>query len=205
MYSRFRVLVDAPLAAICLVLVSPVLIVAALFVKVDGGPIFFFQERVGKNGKIFKVFKLRTMVVDAEKMLDENGRPVGQRITKIGSFLRKSSIDELPQLLNIVIGDMAIVGPRPILPRMVPYMNDFERKRFNLRPGVTGLAQARGRNFIKWSDRFRYDVFYCDHQSFGLDVKIVLETVRMLVGGKGVAIDINADQVDNVTTRKING
>lgn len=184
-----------------LIMMSPVLLITMILVKRDGGPAFFFQDRLGKGTRVFKVIKLRSMVVNAEAMLDAKGRPTGKRITRVGEFLRKSSIDELPQLINILKGDMSLVGPRPILPRMLLHMTDNECERFLVRPGVTGLAQVRGRNFIRWSRRFRYDRIYVRKQSLLFDLRILWLTIKVVVQGSGIAAEVNPDQVDDVTVR----
>jgi lipopolysaccharide/colanic/teichoic acid biosynthesis glycosyltransferase len=184
-----------------LLVLSPVLLAAMLLVKAEGGSIFFFQDRLGKDAKVFRIFKLRTMVPNAEAMLDAQGRPTGQRITRVGQVLRQTSIDELPQLLNILLGTMSIVGPRPILPEMYPYMTDHECDRFKVRPGVTGLAQVKGRNFLKWSRRFNYDVVYVHRQSFGFDLYILLLTLFVVVRRRGIAQEVNPGEVNDVSTR----
>lgn len=196
---------ERAIAAVILVLTIPILLPAILLVKRGRGPAFFTQDRVGKDAKIFKFLKLRTMVVGADKMLDEWGRPTGVRITRFGEFLRKSSIDELPQLINILKGDMALIGPRPILPRMLPFMTANERRRFLIRPGVTGLAQVKGRNFLKWSCRFRFDLIYQERVSIGMDLYILMKTVKIVLRSIGVASEANPDQVDDdVTIREPN-
>ncbi len=204
MSSFLKNVFERAIAAVILVLTIPILLPATLLVKRDGGPAFFTQDRVGKDTEIFKVLKLRTMVVGADKMLDERGRPTGVRITRFGEFLRKSSIDELPQLINIMKGDMALIGPRPILPRMLPFMTANERRRFLIRPGVTGLAQVKGRNFLKWSRRFRFDVIYQERMSLGMDLYILMQTVKIVLRSTGVASEANPDQVDDVTIREPN-
>jgi undecaprenyl phosphate N,N'-diacetylbacillosamine 1-phosphate transferase len=202
-YLLFRYLFDFFVALFILVLASPIMLISALLVAVDGGPIFFRQTRVGTFGKSFKVFKFRSMIVNADDYLDERGLVTRERITKVGKFLRKSSIDELPQLFNILAGDMAIVGPRPILPRMLPFMTKQEKKRFNARPGITGLAQINGRNHAKWSKRFEMDVKYIDTASLFVDLLIVLKTVKMIITAADVSDDRNSDQVDDVTNRSL--
>jgi undecaprenyl phosphate N,N'-diacetylbacillosamine 1-phosphate transferase len=202
-YLLFRYLFDFFVALFILLLASPIMLISALLVALDGGPIFFRQTRVGTFGKSFKVFKFRSMIVNADDYLDERGLVTRERITKVGKFLRKSSIDELPQLFNILAGDMAIVGPRPILPRMLPFMTKQEKKRFNARPGITGLAQINGRNHAKWSKRFEMDVKYIDTASLFVDLLIVLKTVKMIITAADVSDDRNSDQVDDVTNRSL--
>jgi lipopolysaccharide/colanic/teichoic acid biosynthesis glycosyltransferase len=200
-YLIVRSIFERLVAAIALIVLLPIILGAILLVKSDGGPAFFYQERLGRNARIFWVIKLRTMLVNAESMLDERGRPTGMRVTRFGHFLRKTSIDELPQLINILKGDMSLIGPRPILPRMLPYMTDKECERFLVKPGVTGLAQVKGRNFIQWSRRFRYDIIYVRRQSFLLDLRILWRTLKLVIKGSGVAAEINAGSVDDVTIR----
>lgn len=203
LYLRYRYRLDFFAALIILVLASPIMLIAALLIALDGGPIFFHQARVGTFGQVFKVFKFRTMIVNADDYLDEKGQVTRERITEVGKFLRKTSIDELPQLFNILAGDMAIVGPRPILPKMVPFMTEQEKKRFNARPGITGLAQINGRNFAKWSKRFEMDVKYIETASLFVDLLIALKTLKMIVTAADISNDRNSDQVDDVTNRKL--
>lgn len=203
LYLLCRYLFDFFAAMFILVLASPIMLISALLVALDGGPIFFRQTRVGTFGKGFKVFKFRSMIVNADDYLDDKGQVTRERITKVGKFLRKTSIDELPQLFNILAGDMAIVGPRPILPRMLPFMTEQEKKRFNARPGITGLAQINGRNLAKWSKRFEMDVEYTETASLFVDLLIALKTVKMIITAADISDDRNSEQVDDVTNRKL--
>lgn len=205
LYEAFRSVIDRSIAFAALLVLSPILVVAAFFVGRDGGPVLFVQDRIGRNARPYKVFKLRTMVVDADRLLDPGGRPIGRRITRVGDVLRKSSIDELPQLWNVVRGEMALIGPRPILPHMVEYMTQRERERFCLRPGLTGLAQVKGRNFLKWSRRFHYDVIYVRRHGLKLDLWIVWRTIQIVLRQDGVASDRNSQVVDDITTRTKTG
>lgn len=200
-YRRARLLLDPAVAAVVLVLVSPLLLIAAALISSDGGPVFFRQKRLGRDAKPFSVLKLRTMIPNADAYLDANGLPTRQRITKVGRVLRYTSIDELPQLINIIRGDMALIGPRPILPRMLPQMTERERERFAVLPGITGLAQIKGRNFLRWSRRFKFDVAYARAVSWRLDLYIVAQTVLMVLGARDIAPDVNRDVVDDVTIR----
>ncbi|MCP1198056.1 sugar transferase [Notoacmeibacter sp. MSK16QG-6] len=190
-------------AGLGLILLSPIIILSICAIKIDGGPVFFKQERVGLAGRIFQVYKLRSMIVNADHYLDAQGEPTRERVTTVGKIIRKLSIDELPQLLNILIGDMSLIGPRPILPQMLPYLTVRERGRFALRPGVTGLAQVKGRNHIKWSRRFHYDLIYVRHNSIALDLWIFWRTLKIVVVGDGVAHDRNSGQVDDITIRPL--
>ena len=194
---------DIIAASTGLFLVSPILAISAVLIKLDGGPVFFRQDRVGRDGRLFRVFKLRSMVVDADRFLDAQGRPTRDRITKVGHIIRKLSIDELPQFLNILLGDMSLIGPRPILPMMLLYMTEREHERLSVRPGITGLAQIKGRNQLKWSRRFKYDIIYSRRQSLALDMWIVWQTVKIIALGKGVAQDRNPGQVNDITTRPL--
>ena len=160
-----------------------VLVTIGLFFANDGKP-FFFQLRPGKNGKIFKIIKFKTMT----DKKDENGNllPDADRLTKIGSFVRKTSLDEIPQLLNVIKGDMSLVGPRPLLPKYLELYNDFQRRRNEVKPGITGWAQVNGRNSISWEKKFEYDVWYVDNVSFLLDIKILILTVLKVVKSEGI-------------------
>ena len=186
MYKNFiKPAIDFVLALVGFLFLSPVfvLVMIGLFFANDGKP-FFFQLRPGKNGKIFKIIKFKTMT----DKKDENGNllPDADRLTKIGSFVRKTSLDEIPQLLNVIKGDMALVGPRPLLPQYLELYNDFQRRRNEVKPGITGWAQVNGRNSISWEKKFEYDVWYVDNVSFLLDVKILIMTVLKVVKSEGI-------------------
>ena len=165
------------ICALCgIVVLSPILLITALLVKMKlGSPVIFKQERPGLNEKIFTLYKFRTMTDEK----DENGNlmPDEVRLTKFGKWLRSTSLDELPELFNILKGDMSIVGPRPLLPEYLPRYNRYQARRHEVRPGFTGLAQVRGRNAISWEEKFDWDVKYVDHISFLLDMKIIFRTV----------------------------
>ena len=186
MYKNFiKPAIDFVLALVGFLFLSPVFVLVAigLFFANDGKP-FFFQLRPGKDGKIFKIIKFKTMT----DKKDENGNllPDADRLTKIGSFVRKTSLDEIPQLLNVIKGDMALVGPRPLLPQYLELYNDFQRRRNEVKPGITGWAQVNGRNSISWEKKFEYDVWYVDNVSFLLDVKILRMTVLKVVKSEGI-------------------
>ena len=176
---------DVALAGIGLAVASPLLAAAALAVKLeDGGPVLFRQTRVGKDGEDFELLKLRTMVVDAERQgagfAVDRGDP---RITRIGRVLRRTSIDELPQLWNVVRGDMSVIGPRPTLRYQVERYSERQRRRLDVRPGLTGWAQIHGRATLPWEERIELDVWYVEHRSARVDLKILLRTPLALFGG----------------------
>ncbi len=182
----FKRFLDILLSGIALVLLSPVMLVTAILVRVKlGSPVIFTQERPGKNEKIFRLFKFRTMT----DKRDENGDllPDEERLTRFGRTLRTTSLDELPELLNIFIGDMSIVGPRPLLVRYLPYYTDAEKARHSVRPGLTGLAQVNGRNNVGWDERLGFDVEYVRNISFTGDVKIIFKTVGKVLKRSDIA------------------
>lgn len=176
---------DVAIAGAALVAASPLLAVAAVGIKLeDGGPVFYRQVRVGKDGEDFELFKLRTMVIGAERIgagyAVDRGDP---RITRAGRLLRRLSLDELPQLWNVVRGDMSIVGPRPTLRYQVDQYDERQRHRLDVRPGITGWAQIHGRAKLSWAERIELDLWYVEHRSALLDLKILLRTPRALFGG----------------------
>ena len=176
---------DLAVAGTALLVTSPFLGLAALAVKLqDGGPVFYRQSRVGKDGSDFELLKLRTMIVDAERQ--GAGFAVDQgdsRITAVGRFLRRASLDELPQLWNVVRGDMSVIGPRPTLRYQVEQYTEHQRRRLAVKPGITGWAQIHGRATLPWADRIELDVWYVEHRSPRLDLKILLRTPLALFGG----------------------
>jgi len=176
---------DVALAGLGLAVASPFLAAAALAVKLeDGGPILFRQTRVGKDGADFELLKLRSMVVDAERKGAGFAIDRGDaRITRVGRFLRRTSIDELPQLWNVVRGEMSVIGPRPTLRYQVERYTERQRRRLEIRPGLTGWAQIHGRAALPWDDRIELDVWYVEHRSPGVDLKILLRTPLALFGG----------------------
>lgn len=199
MYAKFlKRVFDFILSLIALLVASPVILILTVLgaVKMKGNP-FFTQIRPGKNEKIFKLIKFRTMTCEK----DENGEllPDEKRLTRYGRVLRSTSLDELPELLNILKGDMSIVGPRPLAVQYLPYYNDEERKRHNVLPGLTGLAQTHGRNSTTWEERFSYDLEYVDNVSLGKDIRILLDTVGVVfkrsdIGVRGVDSPIDFDE-----------
>ncbi len=181
-------IMDFVLALLALVLLSPILLIVWCLVRLKlGKPAIFKQERPGLNGEIFKLYKFRTMT-DAR---DENGELLSDevRLTKFGKILRSTSLDELPELWNIVKGDMSIVGPRPLLVRYLPLYNERQARRHEVRPGFTGLAQVNGRNSISWEEKFEWDVKYVESISFWGDVKIILNTVKVVLKRDGITSD----------------
>jgi lipopolysaccharide/colanic/teichoic acid biosynthesis glycosyltransferase len=182
---------DVLIAALALAVLSPLLLIAAAAIKLGSrGPVLYRQRRVGKDGREFEMLKLRTMV--------EGSDPVGvgtvvtrddPRVTAAGRFLRRSSLDEIPNLLNVLRGEMAIVGPRPTIPAQVDDYTPRQHRRHEVRPGITGWAQVQGRAGIPWEERIELDVWYVDHRSAALDARILLRTLRLLVTGQGLAPD----------------
>jgi lipopolysaccharide/colanic/teichoic acid biosynthesis glycosyltransferase len=186
----FKRLLDILIAGIAFILAFPIfLIIVILLFFVNGGTPFFFQKRPGKKEKIFKVIKFKTM----NDKKDKEGKllPDGERITKTGKFIRKTSLDEIPQLLNVIKGDMSLVGPRPLLVSYLPLYNDFQKRRHDVKPGITGWAQVNGRNSISWEKKFELDVWYVDHCSFALDSRIIWMTIKKVFKSEGVNAEEN--------------
>ena len=188
MYRRFfKRLLDFLFALLVLLIVCPLMLVlcVGLFFANKKVGIFFFQERPGRNGKNFRVIKFKTMTDER----DHNGvlLPDEKRLTRIGRVVRSTSLDELPQLINVLKGDMAFVGPRPLLPKYLPLYSKEQFRRHEVRPGITGWAQINGRNNISWTKKFEYDVWYVDHLSLGLDLKILLLTVKKVFVREGIS------------------
>ncbi|MED3764570.1 sugar transferase [Ureibacillus terrenus] len=182
---------DFILSLIAIIVLSPVFLIVALLVRINlGSPVIFKQQRPGLNEKIFTMYKFRTMTDER----DENGEllPDSERLTKFGRFLRSTSLDELPELFNILKGDMSIVGPRPLLVQYLPLYNDHQKRRHEVRPGLTGLAQVNGRNAISWEEKFDLDVRYVDNVSFIEDWKIVLLTIKKVFAREGITSETSA-------------
>ena len=196
MYRKFfKRFFDVLLSGCALILLSPVLLIVAVLVRTKlGSPVIFCQERPGKNEKIFKMYKFRSMT-DAR---DENGvlLPDEVRLTRLGRILRSTSLDELPELWNILRGDMSIVGPRPLLVKYLPLYNEEQRHRHDVRPGLTGLAQVNGRNAITWEDRFIYDVRYVSRITAWGDLKILLQTVSSVMRREGISSGTSATMAE---------
>ena len=187
----FKRLVDLLVALIIFTVLSPVfIIVVILLAFANSGKPFFFQRRPGKNERIFKVIKFKTM----NDRKDKNGEllPDAVRLTAIGSFIRKTSLDELPQLLNVIQGDRSLIGPRPLLVEYLPLYNEVQRHRHDVMPGITGWAQVNGRNAISWQQKFEYDVWYVNNISFALDFKIFFLTIRNIVKSEGISSETSA-------------
>lgn len=186
-YERFvKRGLGAFLSTGALIVFSPILLITAILVRIRlGSPVLFTQERPGKDGKIFRLYKFRSMT-DGK---DEKGNllPDEVRLTSFGKKLRSTSLDELPELINIIKGDMAVVGPRPLLVRYLPRYNAYQARRHEVRPGFTGLAQVHGRNSISWEEKFDWDVKYVDHITFLGDLKIILDTVKIVIKKEGIS------------------
>ena len=178
-------LIDFLIALLGLIIISPlfILIIFSLYFTNNGNP-FFIQKRPGKNGKIFKILKFKTM----NDFKDLNGKLLSdaERLTPVGSFVRKTSLDELPQLINVLKGDMSIIGPRPLLTQYLHLYNDFQNRRHEVKPGITGWAQVNGRNAISWDQKFAYDVWYVNNISFIVDVRIVFKTIIKVIKTEGI-------------------
>lgn len=192
MYGRYiKRILDIIISGIALLLLSPVFLILAILVRTKlGSPVIFHQERPGYREKIFTLCKFRTMTDER----DENGEllPDARRLTPFGSFLRKTSLDELPELWNIFKGDMSLIGPRPLLVGYLPYYTERERLRHTVRPGLTGLAQVSGRNFLSWDERLAKDVEYVEHLSFLMDVKVFFQTISVVFRSDDVSVDSEA-------------
>lgn len=194
-YSKYiKRALDFIISLLALTVLSPLLLVLTLVgaVKMRGNP-FFVQERPGRNGRVFRLIKLRSMTNEKK-----NGEllPDEERLTGYGRFLRRTSLDELPELWNILVGHMSIVGPRPLLVKYLPLYNEHQARRHEVRPGLTGWAQVNGRNSITWEQKFDYDVWYVDHVSFALDFRIVMMTVRSVLKREGISGDNNATMAE---------
>jgi lipopolysaccharide/colanic/teichoic acid biosynthesis glycosyltransferase len=188
-YDTVKRFVDAVVAAVLLVVLSPILLVTAVVVRVKlGSPVLFTQQRPGRGGRPFTVYKFRSMRQAADGVGDVAA--VGSdadRLTRTGRILRSSSLDELPELVNVVRGDMSVVGPRPLLTEYLPRYNERQARRHEVRPGITGWAQVNGRNAVGWDDRFEMDVWYVDHRSFALDARVLARTFGAVFGRRDIS------------------
>jgi len=191
---------DRIFAILLFIILLPLWLLIILLIKIDdGGPVFFTQKRVGLKGSLFTIYKFRTMIVDADRFLDEKGRvTIQNRITRVGRFLRQFGIDELPQILNIIKGEMSFVGPRPVLPSHIHRYTPLQKRRFLMKPGITGLAQVNGRNRLKWSKRLELDLWYVDNYSLLLDAKILVKTIKVVFFREGVSLDRNPEEADDL-------
>ena len=193
MYKHFfKRLIDFIIVLCVLLAIWPILLVITVWLHFanKGAGAFFLQERPGKDGKIFRVIKFKTMT--DERDAGGNLLPDEQRLTKVGRFVRSTSIDELPQLINVLKGDMALIGPRPLLPQYLPLYNEVQARRHEVRPGITGWAQCHGRNAISWTKKFELDVWYVDHCSFLLDLKIIFLTIKKVLVREGISSETSA-------------
>lgn len=184
-YVKIKRVMDLIFSIMLLIAASPIMLCAAVAIKSGlRDPVFFKQERPGKDGVIFTIYKFRTMLLETEK----DGRPLSdmERMTRVGTILRKLSVDELPQLINILKGDMSFIGPRPLLVQYLECYTPEQMRRHDVTPGISGWAQVNGRNVLAWETRFEYDVWYVEHISFGTDVRILLRTVAIVLARRGV-------------------
>lgn len=193
MYKNYiKRLLDIILSLLILILFSWLYLILWILVRVKlGGPAIFTQDRPGLNEKVFKLYKFRSMTNEK----DENGNllPDEIRLTSFGKMLRKTSLDELPEFWNILKGDMSFIGPRPLLVKYLPYYNERERLRHSVRPGLTGYAQAHGRNAISWEKKFEYDVYYVEHLNFLMDIKVIIDTIKTVLSHDGVVLNALED------------
>lgn len=198
MYKHFfKRFFDFLISLIALICISPLLLLVSiwLYFANKGAGVFFTQDRPGKDEKIFKVIKFKSMT--DERDIDGNLLPEAQRLTKIGAFIRKFSIDELPQLINVLKGDMAFIGPRPLLPKYLPLYSEEQHRRHEVRPGISGWAQVHGRNNITWTEKFKLDVWYVDHCSLWIDIKVILLTIKNVLTSKDIVLTTGPFTGDN--------
>lgn len=192
-YKKYlKRILDFQFSLILLLILCPFLILLGFLILIKlGRPVLFRQERPGLNEKLFTIYKFRSMVNEKNK----NGTfiPDKLRTTRFGRFLRRSSLDELPELYNVLIGEMSFIGPRPLIPRYLPYYSEIEKKRHTVRPGITGYAQIKGRNSLDWNERFAMDVFYVENLSFIMDIKILIKSIVPVIRRKGIEIDYLPD------------
>jgi len=199
--NHIKRLLDFIISFTVLICISPILLVVTIFLNFanKGAGVFFFQERPGKNAKIFKVIKFKTMT--DERGADGELLPDAQRLTKVGKFVRSTSIDELPQLINVLKGDMALIGPRPLLVKYLPLYSAEQMRRHEVRPGISGWAQCHGRNAISWTEKFKLDVWYVDHCTLWTDLKVIWITIMKVIK----RADINNESGESATIEPFNG
>ncbi len=198
LYKNFiKRFLDFWISLIALICISPILIMVIiwLYFANKGAGVFFYQERPGKDEKIFKCIKFKSMT--DERDADGNLLPEAKRLTKIGAFIRKFSIDELPQLINVLKGDMAFIGPRPLLPKYIPLYSKEQHRRHEVRPGISGWAQVHGRNNITWTEKFKFDVWYVDHCSLWVDIKVIFLTIKNVLTSKDIILTTGPFTGDN--------
>lgn len=190
----FKRFFDFWISLIALICISPILLVVTIWLHFanKGAGAFFYQERPGKGERIFKIIKYKTMT--DERDAEGNLLPDAQRLTKVGALVRKFSIDELPQLFNVLKGEMALIGPRPLLPEYLPYYTEREKMRHTVRPGISGWAQVNGRNNVTWDEKLALDVYYVEHLSLGMDIKVILTTINNVLTAKDVNITHQSGQ-----------
>ena len=189
MYKLFiKLIIDFTIALFLLMVLSPIIVITIIgLCFANQGKPFFFQLRPGLNGKIFKIIKFKTM--KDKKESEGNLLSDEKRLTKVGAFVRKTSLDEIPQLINVIKGEMSLVGPRPLLTEYLPLYNDFQKRRHEVKPGITGWAQVNGRNSISWKQKFEYDIWYVENISFLLDCKIVFLTIKKVFKREGISAE----------------
>ena len=197
MYKHFfKRFFDFWISLLVLIVICPILLIITIWLHFanKGAGAFFFQKRPGKDGKMFKVIKFKTMTDER----DENGLllPDENRITKVGRFVRSTSIDELPQLINVLKGEMALIGPRPLMPEYLPLYSKEQARRHEVRPGISGWAQCHGRNSISWTERFKFDVWYVDHLSLSTDLKVIWLTVKPVLKREGISAEGQTTMVE---------
>lgn len=206
MYQHcFKRIIDFSIALVALLVIWPFLLVIYIWLTIanKGAGAIFYQERPGKDEKIFRVMKFKSMT--DERDAEGNLLPDKDRITAVGKFVRKTSIDELPQLINVLKGDMALIGPRPLLPEYLPYYTERERLRHTVRPGISGWAQVNGRNHVVWEERFEYDAYYAEHISFAMDIRIIIMTFKKVIQRKDIEASPNLMNFDEYRRQQMAG
>jgi len=186
--SYIKFIIDFIIALFLLIVLSSIIVTTIIFLFIaNHGKPFFLQTRPGKNERLFKIIKFKTM--NDKKESEGNLLSDAKRLTKVGAFVRKTSLDEIPQLINVIKGDMSLIGPRPLLPEYLPLYNDFQKRRHEVKPGITGWAQVNGRNLISWQQKFDYDIWYVENFSFLLDCKIVFLTIKKVFKREGISAE----------------